>query len=298
MNSDNNMSLASATAGIYTDFDGLARLRGKAAEQLPEVNKEVAKQFEAVFIQMMLKSMRDASQLSESTDGDQTRFYQDMFDKQIALDISSGQGIGLAAVIERQLGGVEAMDLSTPKSFTNAVEQHWTPDSKETFVRDLWPHASEVAAELGVDPEVLIAQAALETNWGKKVIKDQQGESTLNLFGIKADDYWQGHRAQVSTLEYRGGIAQREQATFRSYESRSDSMKDYANFLMKNPRYQQALSHVTDGEKFLQELQRAGYATDPAYADKISDIMKRDSFVQTVSGLKVAENIQKHDFSF
>lgn len=298
MNSDNSMSLNTTTAGIYTDFDGLTRLRGQAAEQSPEANKEVAKQFEAVFIQIMLKSMRDASQLSESTDGDQTRFYQDMFDKQVALDLASGPGIGLAAVIERQLGGAQSMESFEPKSFDNAVERHWVPESKETFIRDLWPHATEIAGELGLDPEVLIAQAALETNWGQQVIKDQHGDSSLNLFGIKAGGQWQGDRANVSTLEYRDGVAQKEQATFRSYASRHQSMKDYAEFLMANPRYQEALANTADAQSYLQELQHAGYATDPAYADKISDIMKRDSFRQTVAGLKVAEDFQRNDFSF
>lgn len=292
------MSLTTATAGIYTDFDGLTRLRGQAAENSPEANKEVAKQFEAIFIQIMLKSMRDASQLSESTDGDQTRFYQDMFDKQVALDLASGKGIGLASVIERQLGGADTTASFDSKSFANTTEKHWQPDTRKTFVEDLWPEATEAANKLGVDPEVLVAQAALETSWGTKVIRDQNGDTTLNLFGIKANSQWQGDRANVSTLEYRDGIAQQERATFRSYASRSESLNDYASFLMDNPRYQKALANTTDSETFLQELQHAGYATDPSYANKISDIMKRDSFVQTVAELKADKYFHKPDFSF
>ena len=297
MNTDNSLSLTTATAGIYTDFDGLTRLRGQAAEQTPESKKEVARQFEALFIQIMLKSMRDASQLSESTDGDQTRFYQDMFDKQVSLDLASGSGIGLASVIERQLGVVPSVQAPADKIFTDTAEQNWKPDGEEAFVRDLWPQAVDVAAELGVDPEVLIAQSALETGWGQKMIRDQHGQTTLNLFGIKADDRWQGERASVSTLEYRDGIARQEHAAFRSYASRADSMQDYANFLRENPRYQQALDSAGDAKNYLQELQRAGYATDPAYANKISAIMQRDLFVQTVAELKVSENISQPDFS-
>lgn len=303
MNTDNNLSLTTASAGIYTDFDGLTRLRGQAAEQTGEANKEVAQQFEALFLQIMLKSMRDASQLSESTDGDQTRFYQDMFDKQVAIDMASGQGIGLAAVIERQLGGstMAAPALQQPlmpKAFASVTEQNWQPGGEDDFIRDLWPQAVEVAAEIGIDPEVLIAQSALETGWGQKVMKDPQGQSSLNLFGIKADDRWQGDHVKVATLEYRDGIAQQEMATFRSYASRAESMRDYVSFLKENPRYQQALDNAADADTFVAKLQSAGYATDPAYANKISAILQRDSFVQTVADLKMSPAAEKTGYSF
>lgn len=297
MNSDNSMSLSTATAGIYTDFDGLSRLKGQASEQTPEAKKEVAQQFEALFIQTMLKSMRDASQLSESTDGDQTRFYQDMFDKQIALDLANGSGIGLAAVIERQLGGDVAASPSSAKLFSDPVEQHWKPDNQQAFIKDLWPFASKAARELGVEPEVLIAQSALETGWGQKVITDEQGLSSLNLFGIKADGRWQGDHASVTTLEFRDGVAQQERASFRSYPSRADSMSDYVDFIKNGSRYASALANASDAGSYLNALQQAGYATDPAYTQKISGIMSDDAFLQTVADLKTTAGFRQTDFS-
>ncbi len=311
MNTNNN--LTSVNAGIYTDFDGLSRLRGQAVEKSPEANKEVSQQLEALFLQIMLKSMRDASQLSESTDSDQTRFYQDMFDKQIALDLASGQGIGMAAVIERQLSGItpspqttapaitRSYDQAEPvtgKSFINSIEQNWKPENQKAFIKDLWPEAVNVAKKLDINPEVLIAQSALETGWGQKMITDQQGQNALNLFGIKADNGWQGHRVNVTTLEYRDGIAQKEVAAFRSYNSRAESMEDYVSFLKTSPRYQQALQSTDNAETYVTELQKAGYATDPAYADKINDIMHRDSFIKTVEQLKLSQASEKIIYRF
>ena len=187
-----------SNAGMYPDMNGLAKLRAQASQKSPEANKEVARQFEALFIQTMLKAMREASQLSETTDGEQTRFYQDMYDKQIALDLARKDGIGLAAIIERQLGGPAAADAASqaqavspvqaispaqavsqpqaPSQITQKSTQNtparWMPASQEAFIQDLWPHAAISAKELGVPADVLIAQAALETGWGRKMIHD------------------------------------------------------------------------------------------------------------------------------
>lgn len=277
-------------AGIYTDFSGLASLRNKASEGSAEADREVAQQFESIFIQIMLKTMRDASETGEPSDGEQTRFYQDMFDKQIALDLARGEGIGLAAVIQRELGGANATE-SPSRTFASELERDWQPATQQQFIEDLWPYANKVAQELDIEPEAMIAQAALETGWGQRMSRDQQGASSLNLFGIKADSRWQGDHVKVSTLEYSQGIASREQASFRAYESRQESMADYARFLQDNPRYQKALAAGGDGEQFVQELQQAGYATDPAYAIKISAIMQRDEFVETVAELRLSETL-------
>jgi flagellar protein FlgJ len=287
-----------ANAGMYTDISGLARLRAQAAKKSPEANQEVARQFEALFIQTMLKAMREASQLSEATDGEQTRFYQDMYDKQIALDLARKEAVGLASIIERQLAGqspgsavsqVLAPVHATVKPTRNAVAQ-WKPDSHEAFIQDLWPHATKSAKDLGVSADVLIAQAALETGWGRKMIHDGQGNNSFNLFGIKTGKHWQGDQVTVSTVEYRDGIARREHAAFRSYASLEDGLNDYVAFLKQNPRYQPALENAGDEQAFLQELQQAGYATDPAYADKIRNIMQRESFSRTVSELRLMDD--------
>ncbi|WP_456378769.1 flagellar assembly peptidoglycan hydrolase FlgJ [Thiolapillus sp.] len=301
------MNTELSKAGIYTDFSGLTELKASAREQSPEARKEVARQFEAMFIQIMLKSMRDAGSLGEgSGESDQTRFYQQMFDQQISLDLANSKGIGLAKVFEQQLGGQHVvfegdLSMSGRKSFhvqqavaapvaeTAAApaeaRQEWSPESPEEFIRDLWPAAQQMADKLGVMPEVLIAQAALETGWGKKMPDDAQG-SSMNLFGIKADSRWKGQSVRVSTLEYREHIAVREQASFRAYDSTEKSMEDYVAFLQDNPRYETALQHAADPHRFLQELQEAGYATDPRYAEKIQGIMTGDRFAGVINQLK------------
>lgn len=284
-------------AAMFTDMGGLARLRAQAAKRSPDATKEVARQFEALFIQTMLKAMRDASQLSESTDGEQTRFYQDMFDKQIALDLARKDGIGLSAILERQLAGqvrtragiASTSPLDQVPRVRNELPERWKPESPEAFTQALWPHATKSAKDLGVSADVLIAQAALETGWGRRMIHDPQGGNTFNLFGIKANEGWQGDRVTVPTIEYRDGIAQREHAAFRSYDSLRQSMNDYVEFLKQNPRYQPALERAGDSEAYLRELQQAGYATDPAYAEKISNIMRRESFMKTVGELRRAD---------
>ena len=290
-----------ANSALHSDMNSLTRLRAQAAERSHAANKEVARQFEALFLQSMLKAMRQASLLSESTDSEQTRFYQDMFDKQIALDLARKNSIGLASVIERQLGGQAVGDQPAGKpdapsqvrvkrmQQSSAVpDARWQPESQEAFIRELWPHARKSAKELGVSADVLIAQAALETGWGRNMIHDQEGGNAFNLFGIKAGRRWLGEQAVVPTIEYRDGIARRKHAAFRSYASLQQSMDDYVAFLKQNPRYQPALEKVGNPEEFLQQLQQAGYATDPAYADKISAIMTRDSFQKVITDLRQA----------
>jgi len=322
-----NLGSSLSQASSYTDFNALAELRAKVtngdSEKSAEATKEVAQQFESLFLQMMLKSMRDATYVDENSESDQTRFYQEMFDKQIALDLSNREngGIGLAKIMEQQMsGGVKpraeanslehtfnnlrtnfynkSLNLSSEKTSvvtaTNTSSQNvelntkesWTAASPQEFTQALWPHANKVAEKLGVKPEVLIAQAALETGWGEKMIKDRQGNNANNLFGIKADARWSGDKVNVSTLEFRDGIAAKEQAAFRSYESIAHSFDDYAEFLQSNPRYQGALVNTGDANLYLEKLQQAGYSTDPAYAKKIQSITQRESFVKAVNDLR------------
>lgn len=326
-----NLGSSLSQASSYTDFKALAELRAKVTndsdspEKRAEATKEVAQQFESLFLQMMLKSMRDATYVDENSESDQTRFYQEMFDKQIALDLSNREngGIGLAKIMEQQMsGGVKPraeanslehsfnnlrtnfynQSLNSPAEKTSVslaknnstlnielnTKENWTVDSPQAFTQALWPHANKAAEKLGVKPEVLIAQAALETGWGDKMIKDTQGNNANNLFGIKADARWQGDKVNVSTLEFRDGIAKKEQADFRTYQSIAQSFDDYAEFLQSNVRYQDALVHTADAKVFLEKLQQAGYSTDPAYAKKIQSITERESFVQTVNDLKNA----------
>lgn len=304
-------------ASVYTDLSGLTALRAHARQNSPEALRAVAQQFEALFLQMMLKSMRDAGDVmgDELAGSDQERLYRDMHDKQLALEMSKGRGLGLADMLVRQLQGVvertipegqrderqahavperQAFTAIKPSSVaegTKAVLATVQPDpvqfeSPEDFVRHLWPHAREAAGKLGVDPKALLAQAALETGWGRAVIRRPDGSSSYNLFNIKADGRWDGGRVFKDTLEYRDGIAARERAAFRAYGSYAESFADYVDFLQTNPRYRYALEQGGDAAAFVRELQKAGYATDPAYADKIQSIMGRDLLAD--AGLKNA----------
>lgn len=160
-------------------------------------------------------------------------------------------------------------------------------DSVENFVRKLAPLAIRTAKQLGVNPKVLLAQAALETGWGKKVITDAQGNSSFNLFNIKAGSRWQGDTVNKSTLEYSQGVAKKEHATFRAYSSFEESFSDYAQFLKNSPRYQTALK---SGNQFIAELQNAGYATDPLYAEKISRVGKIIADMQLTDERKQPSN--------
>lgn len=272
------------TAPINTSFDfsGLASLRNDARAQDPAALKEAAKQFESLFTQMLLKSMRDANKgfgedsLFGSQQGD---FYQDMFDDQMAMHLSKGKGLGLADMLVQQLtraGMVSSADetaktqASAPtQSISSADDQQPLAKSKADFVRTLWPHAQRAGSQLGVDPHALLAQAALETGWGKSVPSQSGGASSFNLFGIKAGSSWAGATTNVPTLEFEEGVAVRRVERFRSYASPADSFSDYAALISNNPRYANAVGVGGDVATFASALQEGGYATDPNYASKV-----------------------------
>lgn len=334
------------SAYLYTEANGLAGLRTHAQHNpdSPETIDAIARQFEALFIQMMLKTMRDAMPVDSGMRSDHTKMFESMYDQQIALDMSRGQGIGMREALVRDLTphappdpnreltmpehrvpalrsalevikavreaeiteenntdkpvqaslGVAASAVPSEPQRRNReisvaegeIDRNWRPQNAEEFIRDLWPHAQNAAKQLGVEPEVLIAQSALETGWGRHMIRHGDGRNSFNLFGIKADRSWQGDRANVSTLEYVNGAFERQRAYFRSYQSPAESFEDYVNFLQSNPRYRDALKVTHDAEAYLRGLQRAGYATDPAYANKILNILNRGSLPQTLSALE------------
>jgi peptidoglycan hydrolase FlgJ len=303
-------------ASVYTDFSGLADIRRGAGKNSAEALKQAAQQFESMFMQMMLKSMREAGGSEDGLfDSDQTRLYQDMYDKQLSLSLSEGgNGIGLAKMLVQQLQSrVSPVDPESathanavPKRGDKAFEQLPSPtaagnaasishaaepehfDSPEQFVATLWPHAQRAGKQLGVDPRAILAQAALETGWGKSVIRDSKGHSSHNLFNIKADQRWEGERMVKRTLEYRNGVAVKEQAGFRAYDSWEESFNDYAAFLKGSGRYQEALRAGNNPGKFVQHLQDAGYATDPAYASKIKRILNNELVAKADTGLKLS----------
>jgi flagellar protein FlgJ len=312
------MDIAAQYADVYTDFQGLSGLRAESGKNDPETLRKVAGQFEALFIQMMLKSMRDASLGEGLMDSEHVKTYQSLFDQQIALDLSKRSSLGLADMMVRQLSPKDSaahaaqdkqqmvigpptapvpqllMPSAPPQAGATggagrleqeAVEE-WRPDTAESFVKKLWPHAQRAADELGTAPELLIAQAALETGWGQHMIRGQDGRNSFNLFGIKADAHWQGARALTETVEFRDGLMRRERAPFRAYNSLADSFSDYVSFLKANPRYQQALEQADNAPAFARALSEAGYATDPDYHDKIEQIMDSPRLREAVSGAR------------
>lgn len=318
---------------IQTSFEPLTHLKKGAREKDPQAIKQVAKQFESLFVKMMLKSMRDTVPENELFGSNAERMYQDLYDKQLSLQISNGRGIGLAEVIERQLGGVPENELSArkvddylsnPRSVVPvdtllearkntgdidkkimsagelAPENKKVPtneniepvlkkgawESADDFINDVWPHALRASEKLGIDADVLLAQSALETGWGKHLPLNTDGSNSFNLFGIKADQRWQGDSVEIMTREFRHGVMQHEKSAFRSYDSVSQAFEDYTNFIKSSPRYQKALEHRADGDAYARELQKAGYATDPDYAKKIKRVRSNEDLQAKVIELK------------
>lgn len=282
---------------MYSDFAGLAKLREDAEDRSPEAAREAARQFEALFVQMMLQSMRDANAVFGE---DRDRTYDEMFDRQISLELTRNKGLGIADVMMKQLalGGEETptrQELSTFPSISRGRSApvttgraDWQPAGRDEFVRDLLPFAEAAAAQLGVDPKVLIAQAALETGWGQRVIRDGAGVSSNNLFGIKATGGWQGESLNIPTLEYEDGLAQRRQENFRAYADLAQGFDDYARLIGGSQRYSPAVENAADPDAYLDALQAGGYATDPDYANKIKAILYGPDLSDFVSQAKVS----------
>ena len=262
---------------FFADFQGLASLKNDAKGQAPTALKEAARQFESLFTQMLLKSMREANKSfgEDSLFGsDQGDMYQDMFDDQIAMQLSKGKGLGLADMLVRQLqGGVQSTEkTSAPASSAPAANSQALTTSKEDFLRQLRPHAEQAARELGVDANALLAQAALETGWGRSVPCNANGDCSFNLFGIKAGSQWSGATVNVPTLEFAAGIPVRKVERFRAYDSPADSFRDYAALIRDSSRYANARGAGDNVEAFATALQQGGYATDPHYAQKIAAV--------------------------
>ncbi len=289
------------TAAV-TDFSQFAALRKGAERQDPATLRAVAGQFEALFIETMLKNARDAS-LGDPIFGqsDQHDMYRGLLDRQLSVEMASGRGIGLAELLVRQLGGESGAPAAggepgsgafrlpasapvTAASGTAGAPSGWSGPLE--FARAVWPHALAAARKIGVAPEAILAQAALESGWGQQVMQLADGSSSFNLFGIKAGPDWQGPTAVRPTVEYVDGIARRETARFRAYPGLSETFDDYARLLGEHPRYASVRGRGDDTRGFAQALQSAGYATDPAYADKITRVLASGVLKQALGALK------------
>lgn len=277
------MTIDANAPTMAADFNHLAALKSRAAKQDPAALREAARHFEALFIQMMLQSMRDASvsdDEDELFDSKEGRMYWEMFDQNIAMEMTRERSIGLADMLMRQLGSVDQLPKPTPdtKSVLDVsdVSQSTPSVTPSNFVSSLWPHAQRVGEQLGVEPRFVLAQAALETGWGQHVMSKPDGSSSFNFFGIKANDGWDGDRVRHSTLEHENGLLERRNESFRAYGSIEEAFDDYARFIGDQPRYGEALAKANNGTDYANELQRAGYATDPDYGHKIREIAEGD----------------------
>lgn len=387
----------SANPSLYLQQHNLSDLRLAVKQDDASAEQAVAKQFEGLFVQMMLKSMRQAALVDPSQHSQYLDFYQEMFDQQLAQNLSAAGGIGLAESLLQNLNGPSGRqnsaangqglplnlppELSSPRQIFELKAQTQNPamfaldanipatpltratanpaaqapaevpevaaqaqtsrlpakvyaltgaaqplevelpsvrntataqafalgeaqsrvldqqpqasdwQSPQQFVAALWPAAQTVAPQLGVKPEVLIAQSVLETGWGQHSMRHDDGRQAFALFGIKADSRWSGAAVERVTTEFRNGRSQQEVASFRAYDSLHAALQDYADFIQTSPRYAKALQQADDPQAYLRELQNAGYATDPAYAQKIERVLGSELLQQ---GLAQARSEVNH----
>lgn len=282
-------------------------LDGVRAQTLKTDTKEgikaAAQQFETYFLQMMLRSMRETLSQDGLFDSQETRSFTEMFDQQLSQTVAQGKGIGLADIllsqIERSLpkpAGETAFEvrpvnydlpsvsspLTSPVGASVDKSQQQAPVGSSSFVQEMWPHAVEASKKLGVPTQSLLAQAALESGWGKKTLKTESGTDSYNLFNIKAGSNWTGPVVSKEVLEYKSGLAVRSTEKFRVYGSYEESFSDYAKLISTSPRYAGVLNQ--DAQGFASGLQQGGFATDPAYANKIMRVLNSTSFRQLLPG--------------
>ncbi len=307
------------------DVQGVDALRRTVRSSPQEGIKQASKQFEVMFMQMMLKSMREAIPSDTLFSGPQEKMYTSMLDQQLAQNLS-GRGLGLAQAMFLQLsrnmeGGALPAAAAAPAAAPMAVPDTAplaappivkaapvaatptpatapltpAPDLSiyeaataqatfsrsllpqghvEEFVSRLLPAAQRASQQSGVPAQLIMAQAALESGWGRREIYKTDGTTSYNLFGIKADKSWKGQVVETTSTEYVKGVAQKTRVSFRAYNSYDEAFSDYAKFMVGNPRYTDVLA-TPDPVKAAQHLQRAGYATDPGYGGKLIRIMRQ-----------------------
>jgi flagellar protein FlgJ len=273
--------------GLASDTRSLDGLRGVASRDPKAAVREVAKQFESLFMHELLKSMRAATPTTGLMDNEATKLGTEMLDQQFATKLTGLKG-GLSEAIARQLErqmGLGPATAPTPIAATGAkssaavpssapaVASSARPSAPRAFVQQLQGVAQEAEQRTGIPAAFMIAQAAHETGWGRRDIRHADGTSSNNLFGIKAGPDWKGPVAEVTTTEFINGVARKVTARFRAYADAAESFADYARLMMRSPRYQSVLANARTPEGFAQGLQQAGYATDPQYATKLSRVI-------------------------
>jgi len=277
---------------LAVDSKSLDALRTQAKQAPDKALASAAKQFEAVFMSMLMKSMRDATPQEGMFDSEQTKMFTSMLDQQLSQNLGGSRGIGLAEMMVKQLGRqskyaeqagavpqqlpnntVTAVPVPVPSS--KALPSAYNENVQQDFVQRMLPHATIASRETGLPAHQLIGQAALESGWGRREIMLADGSNSFNLFGIKAGANWKGKVAEVKTTEYHNGVATKPTEKFRAYDSYADSFRDYAKMLSENPRYAGVLEQGESVQGFARALQNSGYATDPRYAEKLVQVIGR-----------------------
>ncbi|MET0962591.1 MAG: flagellar assembly peptidoglycan hydrolase FlgJ [Noviherbaspirillum sp.] len=296
--------MISQTPSISGDGADLPALRRAGRADSPEALRAAARQFEGLFMNMVMKSMREATPQDSPFDSQQSRMYTSMLDQKVS-DKFAQRGMGLADALMRQLSnnasgttlpagleqaGAAAMPAApvkptglsatppgqaTPLEISSARQYPARPGHVQEFQNKLASHANEASRATGIPAKFMLGQAALETGWGKREIRGADGGASHNLFGIKATGNWTGKTVEVATTEYVNGVAEKRMEKFRAYDSYADSFRDYASLLKNNPRYKHVIANGQDATAFAQGLQNAGYATDPNYAAKLSRIIRQ-----------------------
>ncbi len=283
------------------DAQSLNELKAKAGQDPAANIRPVARQVEGMFVQMMLKSMREALPKDGVFSSDSTRLYTSMYDQQIAQQMTAGKGLGLAEMMVKQMteGQAQPADdapqvpmkfsLETVTSYQNQAltqlvrkaiprttesnDEPLSGDSKD-FLAQLSLPAKLASQQSGVPHHLILAQAALESGWGQRQIRRENGEPSFNIFGVKASGSWKGPTTEITTTEYENGEAKKVKARFRVYSSYLEALSDYVGLISRNPRYA-AVTAAATAEQGAQALQNAGYATDPNYARKLTSMIQQ-----------------------
>lgn len=282
------------------DSRSLNDLKHQASQDPKGKALEVAKQVEGMFVQMMLKSMRQALPQDGMLSTEQTRMYTSMYDQQIAQQIGA-KGLGMADLIVKQMLPATAPDekagtipMALDRTFFNNMPsaelermvRRAVPKlspagggaelsgTSSDFLAKLSQPAQQASAQSGIPHHLILAQAALESGWGQRQIMTADGRPSYNLFGIKASGNWDGEKTEITTTEYENGVAKKVKASFRVYGSYAEALTDYVNLLSNNPRYA-AVANASTAEQGARALQAAGYATDPNYAQKLTGMIQQ-----------------------
>jgi flagellar protein FlgJ len=292
------------TDKLAIDSKGLDDLKQSSKNNSPESLKAAATQFEALFLSMMMKSMREAGGQESMFNSEQSKMYTSMLDQQLSQKMAS-RGIGLADAMLRQMTQqsmaqvVEMEQAQRPQmdalqgisQYAQLQKMNVTPvESRiqvnssspahvQSFVQKLAAHAEQASQGTGIPAKFMLGQAALESGWGKREIKAADGSTSHNIFGIKASPNWKGQTVDAMTTEYVNGVAYQKVEKFRAYDNYGDAFKDYAKLISENPRYQNVLHSGGDANRFASEMQKAGYATDPLYAQKLARVIKLSSSI-------------------